>query len=242
MFDCNSILVVLDMELRTALNTAVTGLVATAWTRLEGAMAEVNKESAKALAKVAEERAAALAEVDARRRELSSEVEAMHKHREAQEGRVVLNIGGYHFETLVQALRRVPHTFFDAYFSGRYAQDVCEDGSIFVDRDGEHFGHVLQYMRDGVVSVAEAGAHPSVSLLRTLKREFGFFCIELVAEEVLEPEQPEAVYVMDGRTELGTRCRAWSGLPSHRGNGTQWRPWAERGELQVLVCWRGRSM
>jgi hypothetical protein len=55
-------------------------------------------------------------------------------------------------------MRRVPYTFFDAYFSGRYAQDVCDDGSIFVDRDGERFVHVLEYMRDGVVSVAEPGA------------------------------------------------------------------------------------
>jgi hypothetical protein len=68
----------------------------------------------------------------------------------------------------VQALRRIPNTFFDAYFSGRHAQDVCNDGSIFVDRDGEQFGHVLQYMRDGVLSVAEPGARPSVSLLRAL--------------------------------------------------------------------------
>jgi hypothetical protein len=81
----------------------------------------------------------------------------MQKHKEAQEGRVELNIGGYHFHTSVQALRRVPHTFFDAYSSGRYAQDVCEDGSIFVDRDGEHFSHVLEYMRDGYVAVAESG-------------------------------------------------------------------------------------
>jgi hypothetical protein len=39
-----------------------------------------------------------------------------------------------------------------------------------------------QYMRDGVVLVAEPGARPSVSLLRALKREFGYYCIELVAE------------------------------------------------------------
>jgi hypothetical protein len=126
----------------------------------------------------------------------------MHKHKEAQEGRVELNIGGHRSETSVQALRRVPHTFFDAYFSGRYALDVCDDGSIFVDRDGEHFGHVLQYMRDGVVSVADPGAYPSVSLLRALKREFGFYCIELVAEQAAEqaaePEQPEMAYVMSG--------------------------------------------
>jgi hypothetical protein len=78
-------------------------------------------------------------------------------------------------------------------------QDVCNDGSIFVDRDGEHFGHVLEHMRDGVVSVAEPGAHPSVPLLRALKREFGFYCIELCAEQPLVPNQPsEVVFVMGG--------------------------------------------
>jgi hypothetical protein len=83
----------------------------------------------------------------------------------------------------------IKHTFFDAYFSGRYAQHVCDDGSIFVDRDGEHFGHVLEYMRDGVVSVAALGTCPSMSLLRLLKREFGFYCIEITVEEEEEPEQ-----------------------------------------------------
>jgi hypothetical protein len=46
-------------------------------------------------------------------------------------------------------------------------------------------------MRDGVVSVAESGAFPSVSLLRALKREFGFYCIELVSEHAEEPDQPK---------------------------------------------------
>jgi hypothetical protein len=73
---------------------------------------------------------------------------------------------------------------------------VCDDGSIFVDRDGEHFGHILEYMRDDVVSVADPAVRPSASLLRALKREFGFYCIELVAEP--EPEQPEMAYVMGG--------------------------------------------
>jgi hypothetical protein len=124
----------------------------------------------------------------------------MQMHQAAHEGRVGLNIGGFRFETSVQTLRRVPHTFFDAYFSGRYAQDVCADGSIFVDRDGEYFGHILEYMRDGVVSVAEPGARPSVSLLRALKREFGFYCIELYAEQPTEPHQPEVALVMGGHS------------------------------------------
>jgi hypothetical protein len=127
----------------------------------------------------------------------------MQTHREAQEGRVELNIGGYRFETSVQTLRRVPHTFFDAYFSGRYAQDVCDDGSIFVDRDGEHFGHILEYMRDGMVAVAEARARPNVSLLRALKREFGFYCIELSKEGSAEPGLPEMALVMGGLDNNG---------------------------------------
>jgi hypothetical protein len=173
---------------------------------------------------VAEERAKGLAMVDARRAELHAEVAAMHKHEEAQEGRVELNLGGCRFQTSVQALRRVPHTFFDAYFSGRYAQDVCDDGIIFVDRDGEHFGHVLEYIRDGYVSVAEPGVRPSVSLLRALKREFGFYCIELVSEQALDPEQEEVAYVMGG---MGNG-RLLSSMERHhasRGSGARWRPW-----------------
>ena len=101
------------------------------------------------------------------------------------------------------------HTYFDAYFSSRYAQDVCSDGSIFVDRDGEHFGHILEYMRDGLVSVAEPGAQPSVSLLRVLKREFGSYCIELCTKHVVEPEM---AYVVGGDDlSLGQ----WSATPSY---------------------------
>jgi hypothetical protein len=78
------ILVALEKELRSALNSCVVGFVATARTRLEGALSEA-----------AEERAKGLAEVDTRRAELVSELSAMHKHTEAQEGHVELNIGGY---------------------------------------------------------------------------------------------------------------------------------------------------
>jgi N-acetylneuraminic acid mutarotase len=196
MFD--AMLSQLETDLRAALGTCVTELVATTRRRLEGAHADLANERAEGLAEVAEERTKALVEVDARRAELGREVEAMHMHREAQQGHVELNIGGYRYETSVQTLRRVPHTFFDAYFSGRYAQDVCNDGSIFVDRDGEHFGHILQYMRDGVVSVAEDGACPSMSLLRALKREFGFYCIELSTDEPVAPEHFEIAFAIGG--------------------------------------------
>jgi hypothetical protein len=155
----------------------------------------------------------------------------MYTHKEAQEGRVELNIGGYHFHTSVQTLRRIPHTFFDAYFSGRYAQDVCNDGSIFVDRDGGHFCHVLEYMRDGVVSVAEPGLCPSVSLLRALKREFGFYCIELCAE-------PEVVFVMAGGICGMSSMERYDAISGH---------WSASADMNFLILkvtfvwWKGSS-
>jgi hypothetical protein len=190
----DSLLTKLEEDLRTALTTTTVELVALARTRLEGVLAEIAEERAEGLAEVAKERA-----------DLHREIAAMHTHKEAQEGRVVLNIDGICFETSVQALRRVPHTLFSAYFSGWYAQDVYDDGSIFVDRNCEHFGHVFEYMRDGVVSVAEPGARPSVSLLRALKREFGFYRIELVVEK-------NVVFVVGGFDHANGRNSASVGV------------------------------
>jgi N-acetylneuraminic acid mutarotase len=192
-------------EMWPLLETAMEGVLTEARGVLDAAeqqraqeSAEVAEDRAKGLAEVAEERNKGLAEVDARWAELHREIAAMHTHKEAQEGRVELNIGGYRFETSVQTLRRLPHTFFDAYFSGRYAQDICADGSIFVDRDGEHFGHVLEYLRDDCLSVAEPGAQPDMSLLHALKQEFDFYCIELYVTQFAEAAQPETAFVMGG--------------------------------------------
>jgi N-acetylneuraminic acid mutarotase len=99
----------------------------------------------------------------------------------------------------VQTLRRLPGTFFDAYFSGRYTMDRSEDGSIFIDRDGKHFGQVLEYLRNGVVSVADKDASElDIGELRWLKREFGFYCIELSAE-------PQEVAFVVGGTGVGIK-------------------------------------
>jgi hypothetical protein len=192
-------------EMRPLLETAMEGVLTKVFRVLEVAeqqrtqgLVEAAEERAKGYAEVAKERDKGLAEVNARRAELHREVTAIQMHQAAHEGRVEFTIGEFRFETSVQTLRRVPHTFFDAYFSGRYAQDVCADGSIFVDRDGKHFGHILEYMRDGVVAVTEPGARPGISLLRALKREYGFYCIELCAEEPMDPHQPEVALVMGG--------------------------------------------
>jgi hypothetical protein len=174
--------------------------LASARTQLEGGLADLARERAKGLAEVNYERAKGLADAAKEKADLHREIAAMQKQREAQQGRIVLDIGGYRYTTSVQTLRRLPGTFFDAYFSGRYIMDQSEDGSIVIDWDGKHFGQVLEYLRDGAVSVAERDMFElDVGELRWLKREFDFYCIELYAE-------PQEVVVGGGvdRTRLAS--------------------------------------
>ncbi|XP_019157915.1 PREDICTED: FH protein interacting protein FIP2 [Ipomoea nil] len=66
---------------------------------------------------------------------------------------VRLNIGGKKFCTTVDTLtQREPDSMLAAMFSGRHT--LCQEsekGYIFVDRDGKHFRHILNWLRDGVV-------------------------------------------------------------------------------------------
>ncbi|KAJ0503153.1 putative chromatin remodeling & transcription regulator BTB-POZ family [Helianthus annuus] len=65
---------------------------------------------------------------------------------------VRLNIGGYEFLTSVDTLtNREPQSMLAAMFSGRHTvYKDPEKGYVFVDRDGMHFRHILNWLRDGL--------------------------------------------------------------------------------------------
>ncbi|XP_072973999.1 FH protein interacting protein FIP2 [Typha angustifolia] len=70
---------------------------------------------------------------------------------------VVLNIGGKKYTTTIDTLtQREPDSMLAAMFSGRHtiSQDP-DSGMIFVDRDGKHFRHILNWLRDGVVPILQ---------------------------------------------------------------------------------------
>ncbi|KAK2982107.1 hypothetical protein RJ640_023389 [Escallonia rubra] len=66
---------------------------------------------------------------------------------------VIANFGGKKFCTTFDTLtHREPDSMLAAMFSGRHT--ICKDsekGYVFVDRDGKHFRHILNWLRDGVV-------------------------------------------------------------------------------------------
>ena len=58
-----------------------------------------------------------------------------------------LNIGGSKFTTTATTLTRFPDTMLGAMFSGRHKLTADASGHYFIDRDGTHFRHILNYLR-----------------------------------------------------------------------------------------------
>ncbi|KAK9941075.1 hypothetical protein M0R45_017703 [Rubus argutus] len=69
---------------------------------------------------------------------------------------VRLNVGGKKFSTYMDTLtQREPNSLFGAMFSGR--NTLCQDdkGYVFIDRNGEYFGYILDWLRDDDVPTLE---------------------------------------------------------------------------------------
>ncbi|KAJ4979791.1 hypothetical protein NE237_010571 [Protea cynaroides] len=93
---------------------------------------------------------------------------------------VRLNIGGKKFCTTVDTLtQREPESMLAAMFSGRHtvSQDP-EKGFVFVDRDGKHFRHILNWLRDGVVPTLNDSEYPE------LLREAEYYQLLGLVEEI----------------------------------------------------------
>ena len=65
--------------------------------------------------------------------------------------RIVLDVGGMHYSASRSTLTKYPESILGVMFSDRHDLETmqCKDGSFFIDRDGTHFRHILNYLRDG---------------------------------------------------------------------------------------------
>eukprot|EP00747_Dinoflagellata_sp_TGD_P071756 gnl/TRDRNA2_/TRDRNA2_157183_c2_seq1.p1 gnl/TRDRNA2_/TRDRNA2_157183_c2~~gnl/TRDRNA2_/TRDRNA2_157183_c2_seq1.p1 ORF type:complete len:326 (-),score=30.70 gnl/TRDRNA2_/TRDRNA2_157183_c2_seq1:115-1092(-) len=60
-----------------------------------------------------------------------------------------LNVGGVRLMTTLQTLRADPNSMLARMFSGEHPVLRDEDGSFVIDRDGRHFYHIINFLRDG---------------------------------------------------------------------------------------------
>lgn len=104
--------------------------------------------------------------------------------------RVKLDVGGVHFTTSLTTLMTEPDSMLAAMFSGRHELEKDDDGRVFIDRDGELFKYVLQYLREGELDRFQL---PS-GVKQRLKREAAFYCLPKLEEKLFAAEVERAYY------------------------------------------------
>ena len=97
---------------------------------------------------------------------------------------VKLNVGGQHFTTSVQTLRKDPNSMFAAMFSGKFDMKPSEDGTFFIDRDGTHFRFILNYLRTGKLTLPEGA-----TFHKELEEEAEFYQIQGIIDVLRPPVQ-----------------------------------------------------
>jgi hypothetical protein len=87
---------------------------------------------------------------------------------------VKLNVGGVRVITSLNTLCRFPDTMLGSMFSGRHTLPKGEDGYFFIDRDGTHFRHILNFLRSPESYKMEVEATDA----RELQRECEYYCLD----------------------------------------------------------------
>ena len=103
--------------------------------------------------------------------------------------RVKLNVGGSKFETTLSTLTRYPDSMLGAMFSGRHELPPDDEGYVFIDRDGTHFGAILNFLRTGFVDQPR-----SEQAANELKRELEYY--QLPSEGLLTPPRMARVEIV----------------------------------------------
>jgi hypothetical protein len=101
-------------------------------------------------------------------------------------GRVLLDVGGREFSTMVETLTGEKDTFFTALFSKQWDLEKDEKGRIFIDRNGDLFAEILDFMRNPDEFIL-----PDERLRKRLIGEAKFYKLKSFLEVLTEPERKE---------------------------------------------------
>ena len=104
-------------------------------------------------------------------------------------GKVLLDVGGTKYATTIDTLTREKNTFFTALFSTQWELERDpDDKSIFIDRDGDLFQHILAYLRTNREPV---GILNQESLRQLLIVEAEYYQLHGLFHKLTGPERKE---------------------------------------------------
>eukprot|EP01114_Cavostelium_apophysatum_P013315 TRINITY_DN3196_c0_g1_i1.p1 TRINITY_DN3196_c0_g1~~TRINITY_DN3196_c0_g1_i1.p1 ORF type:complete len:275 (-),score=22.43 TRINITY_DN3196_c0_g1_i1:292-1026(-) len=100
---------------------------------------------------------------------------------------IKLNVGGHLFSASVTTLTKDSESMLYAMFSGKFPIKEQEDGSVFIDRDGTHFRHVLNFLR-GSFQIPS-----NVDIIKELLEESEFYQIKTLSALLRDQQVPATV-------------------------------------------------
>ena len=106
-----------------------------------------------------------------------------------------LNVGGHKFDTTVATMTRFPDSMLGAMFSGRHQLPKDKDGYYFIDQDGTHFRHIINFLRnpEGFVITLKGEE------LAELKSQAAYYLlVEKMFPFVFEKLPPQTVPIFSG--------------------------------------------
>jgi len=106
--------------------------------------------------------------------------------------RVKLDIGGKYYSSTFETLTSIPDSLLARIVMGDAPAERTTDGKIFIDRDGRHFRHVLNFLRDPEnfsVRIKDK------TILEEVKREAQFYGVE---EQMFTSFAPESLDWLTG--------------------------------------------
>lgn len=101
---------------------------------------------------------------------------------------IVLNVGGMKYTTTKATLATIEGTFlYKMLIEGKFLAEPLKDGSYFIDRDGQHFRFILNFLRDSYVNIGDK------SITLELLQEAMFYQIQPLIEHLKEMIQTEQI-------------------------------------------------
>lgn len=103
---------------------------------------------------------------------------------------IKLDVGGYKFSTTLTTLTSDPDSMLAAMFSGRFPVEKNEDGCVFIDRDGQYFHHILNWLRNGTLPPIESHLEREYILVESKYYQLTNLNEFLLAQEHSHPTHP----------------------------------------------------
>ncbi|KAK7109821.1 uncharacterized protein [Littorina saxatilis] len=94
--------------------------------------------------------------------------------------KVELNVGGVRYTTSLATMLKEEGSRLQTMFSGQHTLQPDSDGSYFIDRDGTHFRHILNFLRDGPASLQHLPPN-DLRLVSELRTEAEYYQLNRMA-------------------------------------------------------------